>query len=97
MNLDRIIKQAGRRKEPSIYTYHPESYQMLSNGYWITLFISGILFMWAFHWLGLRTGIGWFFLSNFLSVILVRIEMIFNANIILWHENKKREQIFLNN
>lgn len=91
MNTNEKIKFENRRKhEPSIYTDDPESYEMLCGGYWITLLISGICFMWAFGQLNWLTGIGWFFLSNLISVILVRFEMIFKSNFILWIGNKKR-------
>ena len=88
MNTQGRIKMEVKRKEPTIYSLNEESYQMLSNGYWFTLFISGILFMWAFGLLGWRTGIGWFFLSNFVAVFLVRLDIALTGNVVLWYQRR---------
>ena len=77
-----------RRHEASIYTFDPESYEMLCNGYWFTLFISGVCFMWAFNHLNWLTGIGWFFLSNLISVIAVRFELILKTAFVLFVESR---------
>ena len=88
MYTNEKIRTEIKRKEPTIYSLNEESYQMLSNGYWFTLFISGILFIWAFGFLGWRTGIGWFFLSNFISVFFVRLDIGLTGNVVLWYERK---------
>ena len=88
MHTHEKIRTEIKRKEPTIYSLNEESYQMLSNGYWFTLFISGILFIWAFGLLGWRTGIGWFFLSNFIAVFLVRLDIALTGNIVLWYERR---------
>ena len=90
MELEQKIKKESRRRAgPHIYSFDEESYASLSNGYWFTLLMSGLLFMWAFGYLGWRTGIGWFFLSNLISVLLVRFELACNSSVLLWHEKKQ--------
>ena len=89
MNINEKIRPENKRRpEASIYTFDPESYEMLCSGYWITLLISGVCFMWAFNHLNWLTGIGWFFLSNLISVISVRFELILRTAFTLWVGNR---------
>ena len=89
MNTEEKTKMQSRRSaRHSMFDFYPESYAALSLEYWFTLFISGILIMWVFGLLGWRVGIAWFFLSNFISILLVRIDMTANANVLLWYEKR---------
>lgn len=94
METQQKIRKGNRKRTgPHIYSFDEESYAALSNGYWFTLLVSGLLFMWAFGYLDWRTGIGWFFLSNLISVLLIRFELACNSSILLWHEKKKERFI----
>lgn len=48
----KIRKENKKRVEPHIYSFDEETYASLSSGYWFTLLVSGLLFMWAFGYLG---------------------------------------------
>ena len=90
METEQKTNKIGRKKTiPHIYSFDEESYASLSNGYWFTLLVSGLLFMWSFRYLDWCTGIGWFFLSNFMSVLLVRLEMAFNSSVLIKHEKQR--------
>ena len=89
MKIDEKLEMKNqRRHEPSIYTFDPESCEMLCNGYWFTLFVSGICFAWAMHHLSWLTGIGWFFLSNLIAVIAVRSELLVRHAFDLWIQSR---------
>lgn len=90
METDQKINKINRSKTiPHIYSFDEECYASLGNGHWFTLFVSGLLFMWAFGYLGWKTGSAWSFLSNLISVLLIRFEMACNSSVLLWHERKK--------
>lgn len=96
MEIEQKIRMESRKRvEPHIYSFDEESYAALSNGYWFTLLVSGLLFMWAFGYLDWRTGIGWFFLSNLISVLLIRFELACNSSVLLW--NEKKQERFISN
>ena len=93
----KIKIEAKRRVQHSPFDFYPESYAALSREYWFTLFVSGFLIMWVSEYLGWRTGIAWFFISNFISMILVRIDMTANANVVLSYERKNSQFLSLLN
>lgn len=76
MNTQSIVRTSGKWRERNpLYKTNEESSSQLDFSYFWTLAIGGILFLAAIGHLNWCSGIGWFFLSRFISIFLVRWDM----------------------
>lgn len=94
--LERIQKERElreRQKHLSIMLEIEKSYAKLDFTYHVTLFASGICLLMYFGYLSWLSGIGWFFFSRFIALVITRIDVIKNeANVIKELELKTTSQ-----
>ena len=91
---EKTINRIKPKESP--YVIDEELYAKLDFSYHMLLFISSLFFLHALHYLNWWSGIGWFFFSRFVSILLVRWDISRNANLILWYEKKNNISDWLN-
>ena len=81
--LERVQKEMElkeKQKQLSVLLEIEKSYAKLDFTYHITLFASGICLILYFGYLSWVTGIGWFFFSRFISLLITRLDVIQNES-----------------
>lgn len=61
------------------YLFDEKTYDILNSNYHWLLFLGGVFLLAAIHKLSWLYGISWFFLSDFIALIIVRLDITING------------------
>ena len=86
--LDRVTNKL-QKEQHLILDEIVKAYQKLELEYHFSLFIGGFCLIWYFDYVNWLTGIGWLFLSKFISLIITRIDVInYTSSLLKLHKEE---------